>query len=55
MDSEPEYLICVECETPTYTFEWTKEKIVSILCGVCGNDDPEGFVTESEYEDMTAP
>ena len=55
MESEPEYLICVECESPSYTFEWTREKIVSILCEMCGNDDTEGFVTESEYEDMTTP
>lgn len=55
VDIEPEYLICIECESPTYAFEWTKEKIMSILCEVCGNDDPAEFVTESEYEDMTAP
>ncbi|HUF17329.1 MAG TPA: hypothetical protein VMS12_04705 [Thermoanaerobaculia bacterium] len=55
MDGEPEYLICVDCESPTYTFEWANEKIITILCDVCGNDDPSEFVTESEYEDMTAP
>lgn len=55
VDGEPEYLICVDCESPTYTFEWANEKIITILCDVCGNDDPSEFVTESEYEDMTAP
>lgn len=55
VDSEPEYMICIDCESPTYTFDWSNEKIVTILCEVCGNDDPSEFVTESEYEDMTAP
>lgn len=55
MESEPEYMICVDCESPSYTFEWTNGRIATILCEVCGNDDPADFVTESEYEDMTAP
>lgn len=55
VDSEPEYMICVDCESPSYTFEWTNGKFATILCEVCGNDDPADFVTESEYEDMTAP
>jgi hypothetical protein len=50
--SEPEYLICLNCESPTYAFEWGAEKVVSALCETCGNDDLAEFMTESEYEDM---
>ena len=51
--SEPEYLICLQCETPTYQFEWDadKEKLVSAICNTCGADDLADFVTESELEE----
>ncbi len=50
--SEPEYLICLECETPTYEFEYdNNEKLVTIRCTVCGTDDPSDFMTESELEE----
>ncbi len=52
MDFEPEYLICLTCETPNYTFEFDhlKGKVDTILCTVCGNDEPADFITESEFE-----
>ena len=50
----PDYLICLECETPCYVFEWEDEKPIEALCAVCGNDDPSQFATESEFEDMTS-
>ena len=34
----PEYLICMECETPTYVFEWAGGKVIEAMCPVCGND-----------------
>ncbi len=49
----PEYLICLECETPTYVFEWAEGKVLEALCPVCGNDDPASFISEEEYEEMT--
>jgi hypothetical protein len=53
MSSEPEYLICLNCDTATYTFEWVKDKVASVICEVCGNDDPDEFMTEAEYEDTS--
>lgn len=50
--SIPEYVICLECESPNYVFEWKNDKIVEVLCEVCGNDDPTQFATEDEYEDL---
>lgn len=46
----PDYLICLECETPTYVFEWKEGKTIEALCQICGNDDVAAFATEEEYE-----
>jgi translation initiation factor 2 beta subunit (eIF-2beta)/eIF-5 len=51
--SEPEYLICLVCDTPTYTFEYTNEKLASCLCTTCGNDEPSEFMTEAEIEEQS--
>jgi len=50
----PEYLICLECETPTYVFEWATGKVLEAQCPTCGNDDPAMFISEDEYEEMSA-
>lgn len=49
---EPEYLICLDCETPTYQFEFLNGKLVSISCTTCGNEDPSQFMTEAEFEEL---
>jgi len=51
---EPEYLICINCETPCYNFEWKETEATEVLCLVCGADDPEGFTTEEEFEAMVS-
>jgi hypothetical protein len=48
----PDYLICLECETPCYVFEWEDEKITEVLCQTCGNDDPEQFSLPEDLEEM---
>jgi hypothetical protein len=52
MPSEPTFLICLECETPCYIFEWdnVKDRLQEALCQVCGNDKIELFQTEEEFE-----
>ena len=50
---EPEYLICLQCETPTYQFEYTNGKLATVVCNTCGNDDPTDFMTEAEIEEQT--
>lgn len=52
MSDEPEYLICLQCETPTYQFEFDRGKLQSAVCTACGNDDPSDFMTEAELEDQ---
>lgn len=48
----PEYLICLDCETPCYTFEWEAGKITEVLCTACGNDTPDQFSTPEELEEL---
>jgi hypothetical protein len=50
---EPEYLICLQCETPTYQFEFTNGKVTVAVCGTCGTDDLSDFMTEAELEEQS--
>ena len=49
----PDYLICLECESPVYVFEWRDGVVKEAICTVCGNDDVQEFATEDEYEDLS--
>ncbi len=53
LSSSPEYLICLECETPCYDFEWN-DGVGEVICHACGNDDPDQFVTEEDFEALSA-
>jgi translation initiation factor 2 beta subunit (eIF-2beta)/eIF-5 len=47
--SAPDFVICLVCDSPCYTFEW-EEEVTEALCAVCGNDDPDQFITEEDLE-----
>ena len=49
---EPEYFICLQCEMPTYEFEFVGGKLTSITCSTCGNDDVSEFLTQGDYDDL---
>jgi hypothetical protein len=51
--SAPEYVICINCETPCYVFEWNGEtmRAEDVLCETCGSDDPAEFLTQSEWDE----
>ena len=51
---QPEYLICINCETPCYVFEWKDNQVIEVMCEVCGAEEPEAFTTEEEYEAMVS-
>jgi hypothetical protein len=51
--AEPDYVICLDCETPCYVFEWEGGKLKEIVCAVCGNDDLEQFALPEDFEEMT--
>ena len=53
MSSAPEYLICLECETPCYHFEWEDGKLGEVICHVCGNNEAEQFITEEDFEALS--
>jgi translation initiation factor 2 beta subunit (eIF-2beta)/eIF-5 len=53
--AEPEFVICMECESPVYTFEWRSGRVIEAQCDVCGNDDPSSFATEEEIDEMSGP
>ena len=50
----PDYLICIDCETPCYTFEWQETGPTEVMCMACGNDEIEQFMTEEDFEAMQA-
>jgi len=51
--SAPEYVICLNCETPCYTFEWEDGELKEPLCLACGNEDPEQFATTEDVEALS--
>ncbi|HUP63844.1 MAG TPA: hypothetical protein VM557_01000 [Thermoanaerobaculia bacterium] len=53
MASEPEFLMCLNCDTPTYDFEWVDGQLGEALCATCGNDDIDQFLSETEYEEQS--
>jgi hypothetical protein len=48
--ASPDYLVCLECETPCYEFEWVDGEIKEAVCRTCGNEDPEQFATPEDLE-----
>lgn len=50
--SDPEFLLCVVCETPTYDLDFQNDKLVAALCATCGNDDVDQFLTEADFEEL---
>jgi predicted RNA-binding Zn-ribbon protein involved in translation (DUF1610 family) len=48
----PEYVVCLDCETPVYVFEWVGEKLTEIICPACGNEDPEQFILPDDLEEL---
>lgn len=53
--AHPDFLICLNCESPCYTFEWGDEGCLEALCQVCGNDEPDQFATEDDFDAIIAP
>lgn len=45
-----DYLICLECESPCYIFEFKSEALIEAMCEVCANDDVDLFLPEEEFE-----
>jgi len=52
--SEPDFIICLECESPVYIFEWNGERISEASCTTCGNEKLALFTTDEAYGEMMA-
>ncbi|HEV7671331.1 MAG TPA: hypothetical protein VGS22_22665 [Thermoanaerobaculia bacterium] len=50
----PDYLMCLECGTPCYVYEWEGDHLVEAVCTACGNEELTLFVTPEEYEEQTS-
>ncbi len=46
----PEYLICLNCESPCYVFEWREDELQEAICEVCGNDESDQFLTQEDFD-----
>ncbi|MCP4895922.1 MAG: hypothetical protein GY906_03020 [bacterium] len=49
----PDYLICLECESPVYVFEWKTDHATEAECTICGNDEIAQFATEEDFEALS--
>ena len=54
MTEGPEFLICLNCETPCYIFDWMDGLVTEAFCEVCANDDVDQFMSEEDFESMVS-
>ncbi len=50
----PDWLVCLECESPCYIFEWRDGEVLEAVCTTCANEDPEMFMSPGDFEDLEA-
>lgn len=53
--SQPDYLICMNCETPCYIFEWKDDAPTETFCEACGNEEPDEFATAEDFDALQSP
>ena len=45
-----DYLICLECESPCYVFEFKSGELIEAFCEQCANEDVDLFLPEEDFE-----
>jgi hypothetical protein len=50
--SIPDYLLCLECDTAVYVFEWREGEIKEALCPTCGNEELDHFAALADIEEI---
>ena len=51
MSEEVDFIVCLNCDTPCYFFEYDEKKgITSAFCSICGNDETKEFRLPSDDE-----
>lgn len=48
----PEYLICLNCESPTYVFEWKDEEVTEAFCELCGSEEVDQFLNQEDFDTL---
>ncbi len=49
-----DYLICLECESPCYVFEFEAATLVEAFCEACGNEDIDLFLPEEDFDVLSS-
>ena len=49
-----DYLICLECESPCYVFEFKAGELDEGFCEMCGNDDVDTFLPEEDFDVLSS-
>jgi len=49
-----DYLICLECESPCYIFEFKGGTLIEAFCESCANDDVDLFLPEEDFDVLCA-
>ncbi len=47
---QPDYIICLECQSEVEDFTWRGGEIRKATCEVCGNDDPDAFALPEDFD-----
>lgn len=48
--ARPDYLICLNCEAPTYVFEWKDDEVTEVICELCGSEETDQFLTQEDFD-----
>jgi len=48
--ARPEYLICLNCEAPSYVFEWKDDEVTEAICELCGSEEVDQFLTQEDFD-----
>ena len=46
----PDYLICLNCEAPSYVFEWKDDEVVEAYCELCTSEEVDQFLTQEDFD-----
>ena len=46
----PEFLVCVNCESPCYAFEWDDDEVSEAVCEVCGSEEVDQFLSPDDFD-----
>jgi len=48
--ARPEYLICLNCEAPSYVFEWENDEVIEAYCELCTSEEVDQFLTQEDFD-----